>query len=148
MEFTWTDVNDPKYFHIFDTETRELTPVLNPITIFSRIYYDDTDRSYSDFDVDKLANNFVKVIVKKKKDPFTFDRFIDRLQAIDTYEVKIAETFEEFAGEAIEDSEVDVEDTQDMLNTYVDAVDTELSKDKIKDIVHGLYVEAQNMELM
>ena len=148
MEFTWTDVNDPKYFHIFDTETRELTPVLNPITIFSRIYYDDTDRSYADFDVGKLANKFVKVIVKKKKDPFTFDRFIDRLQAIETYEVKIAETFAEFAGEAIQDSEVDVEDTQDMLNTYVDAVETELDKEKIKDLVHGLYVEAQNMELM
>ena len=30
MELTWADSGDPKYFHVLDTETRELTPIKNP----------------------------------------------------------------------------------------------------------------------
>ena len=40
MEFYWNDCHDKKYFHIFDTDTRELTPILNPLTIHQKIYYD------------------------------------------------------------------------------------------------------------
>ena len=40
MEFFWNDAHDPKYFHIYDTETRELTPVQNNVTMFHKIYYD------------------------------------------------------------------------------------------------------------
>jgi hypothetical protein len=29
-----------KYFHVLDTETRELTAIHNPITIYEKIYYD------------------------------------------------------------------------------------------------------------
>ena len=31
MQFTWSDYGDEKYFHIFDTETREMKPIHNPI---------------------------------------------------------------------------------------------------------------------
>ena len=34
MEFTWMDFDDKKYFHILDTETRELTLVHNPLKMF------------------------------------------------------------------------------------------------------------------
>jgi DNA repair exonuclease SbcCD nuclease subunit len=148
MEFTWTDAHDQKYFHIFDTEDRSLTSVKNPITIFSKIYYDDSNRDYTDFNIDSITNKFVKVVVVKKTDLFMFDKFIDKLQLADTYEVKIAETFEEFSGDSVVDEEVDIEDTQEMLDSYVEAVETDLSKEKIKSIVKSLYVEAQNMELM
>jgi len=38
LEFTWSDAHDPKHFHILDTETRELTAVRNPHTLFERIH--------------------------------------------------------------------------------------------------------------
>lgn len=148
MEFTWSDCDDPKYFHVFDTETRELTSVRNPITIFERIYYDDEKNDYANREVDQYENKFIKVVVVSKKDPFTFDRFIDRLQNIQTHELKIAETFEEFAGDSVEDAKVSIEDTQEMLDTYVEAVETDLDKDRMKNIMRTLFVEAQNLEVV
>lgn len=148
MEFTWADCEDKKFFHVIDTKTREITPVHNPITLFEKIYYDDTKEDYSKVDVDKYSNKFVKVIVVNKKDPFKFDRYIDRLQDVDTHELKIAETFEEFAGDNVEDDKVSLEETTELLDTYIEAVQTDLEKDRIKTIVRELYVEAQNNEIV
>ena len=148
MEFTWADVDDPKYFHILDTETREITPVLNPITLFKKVIYDDTKMDYNNYDVSQLVDKFVKIIVVSKTDLYAFDKFIDRIQSINTYELKIAETFGEFLGENVSDEEISVEDTTELLDTYVDSVETDLDKDKIKSLMRGLYVEAQDLELV
>ena len=73
MEFFWNDCNDPKHFHVLDTETRELTPVVNPITIYEKIYYDHENmRKFKDLKY--LDNKFVKVIVTNKGDPYEFER--------------------------------------------------------------------------
>lgn len=148
MEFTWADCNDPKYFHILDTDTRELTPVHNPLTLFDKIVYNDDKNDYSTYDVEQHVNKFVKVVVAQKSDLYQFDRFIDRLQDVDTHELKIAETFEEFAGSSIEDEKISLEDTTTLLDSYVDAVDTDLDKDRLKSDMRELYVEAQNMEIV
>ena len=37
MEFFWSDANDPKFFHILDTETRELEAIRNPYTLFEKL---------------------------------------------------------------------------------------------------------------
>jgi hypothetical protein len=50
-------------------------------------------------------------------------------------------------GENVDDESVSVEDTATLLNDYVDAVDTELNKDRIKGIIKTLYTEASNMEI-
>ena len=70
MEFFWNDAHDPKYFHILDTETREIERIRNPHTIFEKVLYDDEKNDYSTFDVTKFNKKFVKVIVINKTDPF------------------------------------------------------------------------------
>ena len=149
-EMTWSDCEDNKFFHIFDTDTRELTAVRNPITIFSKIRYDDTQSSTSDgIDVTQYKGQFVKVIVKTKKDLFKFDRFIDELQKAGVLEIKIAETFDEFSGARVDDINVEtVSETGDLLNAYVDSVETDLNKEVIKSKLRGLYVEASNLEVV
>ena len=42
-EMFWNDVNDPRGFHIFDTETLETTSIDNPYILFYNIYYVDTN---------------------------------------------------------------------------------------------------------
>ena len=148
MEFTWSDVDDPKYFHILDTETREITPVRNPITLFKKVIYDDTKTDYNEMDVQQFTNKFIKLIVVNKSDLYMFDRFIDRLQNIETFELKIAESFEEYLGESVDDGKVSLEDTSQLLDSYVEAVDTDLDKDHLKIELRKLYTEAQNLEVL
>ena len=67
-EFTWSDYDDPRGFHIFDTETRELTFIENPYKMFKKIWYNDTDNKFinSDIDYQQYKNSLVKVIVTNK----------------------------------------------------------------------------------
>jgi len=148
MEFFWSDAHDPKYFHVFDTDTRELTPVQNTETLFAKIYYDDENSNPMVRDIRHLDNKFVKVIVTNKSDPKQFDAFINRVNSRKIHELKIAENFEEFVGNNVEDTKISVESTEDLLYTYIDAVDTPLSKDTIKGMVRELMVEAQTLELV
>ena len=148
MEFTWADVDDPKYFHVLDTETREIEAVRNPITMFKKIIYDDTRNDYNNFDFSEYEHKFIKLIVLNKNDLYMFDKFIDKLQSIETYELKIAESFEEYLGESVEDEKISLEDTTVLLDSYVEAVETDLDKDHLKLELRKLYTEAQNLEVV
>lgn len=152
MEFFWSDAHDPKYFHVLDTNTRELTPVQNTVTLFEKVYYDDTiEKAEFKYRTGKLPNvtdKFVKLIVVNKSDPKLFDHFVTRLQSKRIHELKIAENFEGFRGESVEDEKISVDSTEDLLYTYIDAVETPLDKDRIKSLVHELMIEAQTMELV
>ena len=147
LEFFWNDAHDPKYFHVFDTKTKTLTAIQNPHTLFERIYYDDTQTDYLQYDLSHIDGKFVKIVVMNKTDLFTFDRFIDRIQSRKINELKIAESFNEFVGESVDDESISLEDTTSLLNSYIDAVDTDLDKDRIKTQMHDLMIEAQTMEI-
>ena len=146
LEFFWNDAHDNKYFHILDTDTRELTPVRNPHTLFHRIRYDDLSTDYMDYDLSQVEGKFVKIVVINKKNQFTFDRFVDRIQNRTIHDLKIQETFDEFIGSNVDDK-VSVEDTAELLNNYIDGVETELSKDRIKKEMQNLMTEAQSLEI-
>lgn len=145
MEFFWSDAHDPKYFHVFDTETRELTPVLNPVTIYEKIYYDEDNINFFE-DLRRLDNKFIKVIVTNRSDIKKFEQYIDRIQKQKIYELKIVEDFKEFRGESVSD-DISVDDTETLIYNYIQGVDTDLDKDKISSLVSELMIEAQNVEI-
>ena len=144
FELSWSDANDPKYFHTLDTATRELLSVRNPLTLFNKIFYNDNPKAI----LPDIAGSFVKVIVTSKTEPRHFDAFIDRVQRQEPYELKIVESSDEFSGDSIADESVSLVDTGTLLNSYVDAIDTKLNKDRIKTLLHGLYLEAQTMDAL
>jgi len=152
FEFFWSDAHDPKYFHVFDTETRELDAIQNPITIYERIYYNDTVEKnhfkYSQGKLPEVDHKFVKLVVVNKSDPKLFERFCDRIQSRPIHELKIEENFNEFLGASVDDDDVTFDTTEDLLYNYIDAVETSLDKGKIKEKMSGLLVEAQNMEIV
>jgi len=147
MKFFWNDAHDNKYFHILDTGTRELEAIRNPHTLHHRIRYDDTTTDYMEFDLSQVDNKFVKIVVINRKNQFTFDRFVDRIQNRPVHDLKIQETFDEFIGSNVGDDEISLEDTTELLNTYIDGVETELSKERIKKDVYNLMTEAQSLEI-
>lgn len=147
MEFSWNDAHDNKYFHIVDTETREVQKIKNNYTLYEKILYDDNKIDYNSMELQHLDKKFVKVVVVNKKDQFVFDRFVDRIQNRDIYELKIAENFTEFLGENVEDTEMNFDDTSEIVETYIDAVDTDLDKERIKSQFRELMTEAQALEV-
>tara|TARA_B100000424_G_scaffold64533_1_gene47350 strand:- start:3231 stop:4292 length:1062 start_codon:yes stop_codon:yes gene_type:complete len=147
-EIYWNDYNDTKGFHVFDTETLELERIVNPLRMYEKVYYDDTNKSYANEDVSKYARKFVKLIVVNKKDLYQYDRFVDRLMKANAYEVKIVEDFSDMQADTVSDDIVQyAEDTTTLLNKYIDELDIELDKDRLKGIMRGLYNEAQDLEL-
>jgi DNA repair exonuclease SbcCD nuclease subunit len=145
-ELTWADFEDPRGFHIFDSSERSLEFIQNPFSIFSKVYYDDEKVDPSTVDVSQYANQHIKLIVVNKKDYYKYDQFIERLYKVNPLELKIIEDLSEFESDALGDQEIDLEDTVTLLSQYVDSLDTEADKDRIKTLMKTLYVEAQNYE--
>jgi len=147
-EITWSDYDDARGYHIYDTKTNELEFCKNPFTIFNKIYYDDTTVSGRDvidtIDFNSIASSCVKVIVVHKTDFGLFDNLIEKLYKCNLTELKIIEDFSEFEDDAVGDVEVDLEDTMSLLNDYVDNVNTDLDKQRLKTVMRTLYVEAQD----
>ena len=147
-EIYWNDFQDPKGFHIFDTSTRELERIVNPYTLFKKIFYDDTQEDYTKHDITQYKDQYVKLVVVNKKDLYSFDKFVDRLLLADAYEVKIIEDFSELDAENVSDDIVEnTEDTMTLLEKYIDQLDVNLSKDRLKNTMRALYTEAQDLEM-
>ena len=147
-EIYWSDYNDPKGFHIYDTDTRELERIVNPFTIYQKIYYDDTENDYSKHDVSKYKDHYVKLIVVNKKDLYGFDKFTDKLLNADAFEVKIIEDFSEYDAVNVSDTIVEnSEDTVTILEKYVDELSIDLDKKRLKNTMKSLYNEAQDLEI-
>ena len=142
-EMFWSDIEDPRGFHIFDTSTRDLEFIQNPFTMFERIYYDDDKVDPDTIDTSAYAGKHLKIIVANKKDFYKFDKFIENIYKHNPLEVKIIEDFSEFEAEAL-DENIDLEDTMTLLSNYVDSIETDTDKEKLKGLLKTLYVEAQH----
>jgi DNA repair exonuclease SbcCD nuclease subunit len=145
-ELYWNDVNDPRGFHIFDTESYELTPVDNPNHMFHNIYYEDTPHQM--LNAAEYAGKIVKVIVRKKTKPKEFEKFIDKLYTVGVEELKVIENFDYnqgwLHGEETEISEE--ENTISILNRYIEEAEVEIDKSKIKTLFGSLYTKACEVE--
>jgi DNA repair exonuclease SbcCD nuclease subunit len=140
-ELYWNDVNDPRGFHIFDTDTLELTPINNPYRMFYNIYYEDTP--HQTFDTREYENKIVKVIVRKKSDIKKFEKFIDKLYSANVSELKVVENFDFTGWYGKEDlADFESEDTLSILNRYVEEAEVDLNKSTVQKLLQEIYQEA------
>ena len=148
-EFTWSDYNDPKGFHILDTETRELTFVPNPYIMFEKVWYDDTEAGTKNagIDIESLKGKIIKVIVKQKTDPYRFDTFIDQIEKVGVLEMQIVEDHLNLAVETDEEIIDEAESTINIFKKYIDQVNSpNLNRDKLERTIVDLYNEAIAIE--
>ena len=146
-ELTWQDYNDPRGFHLFDLDTRELEFFCNPYRMFERIEYNDKDQEPIDLDLIELEKKYVKLIVVNKTDFYKFDKFIQKLYNKGCHEIKIIEDMSEFQDGEIGE-EINLEDTLSVLSHYVDSIETDVDKEQIKTYMRTLYTEAVNIEVV
>ncbi len=139
----WNDCGDKRGFNILDTETMEIEFIENPYTMFEKIYYDDTPAAT--FKAHLYENKIVKLFVKKRSSQLEYDKFLDKLLKAGIIDLKVVENTE------INDLEVDldgerVEDTLTLLNKYIEESDFELKKDRVKNLLREVYLEACEVE--
>lgn len=151
-EMTWGDVGDPHGFHIFDTETLELTFVENPYSIFHKVIYNDSNLTVEDIkkmDFSHLKGGYVKVIVENKSNAFFFDMFIDKIEKSQPSEIQTIEDSVNFISEDEEDILSEAEDTLTMINKVVDSLsEKDMSKDdskELKGLLRELYLDSYNL---
>jgi hypothetical protein len=144
-EMTWSDYNDQKGFHIFDTETRQTEFIKNPYTMFLRHEYNDELVDYDKIDIAQFQQKYIKIVVVKKTDYYKFDQFLKKLYESDTYEIKILEDLSDFSEGSIDTEQVSIEDTAEVLNQYIDSVASEDNRDKVKSFMKGLFLEAKEV---
>ena len=147
-QITWSDYKDPRGFHIFDTETRELEFILNPLEMFYKIYYDDdkmTLESIQNEDYSKYKDCYVKVVVIKKNNPFWFDTLIDKLYKEDVGDISIVENFDEDFLIGDENLIDEAEDTMTILSKYVNSLNID-NKKELDSLMQSLYTESLSIE--
>ena len=144
-EMTWSDYNDQKGFHIFDTETRQTEFIKNPYTMFLRHEYNDELVDYDKIDIEQFQQKYIKIVVVKKTDYYKFDQFLKKLYESDTYEIKILEDLSDFSEGSIDTEQVSIEDTAQVLEHYIDSVADDTNRDKVKSFMKGLFLEAKEV---
>lgn len=140
----WSDVDDERGFHIFDTKTYDLEFIENPFKIYKKIYYDERKVSFIDFD--ELTEKHIKLIVQNKTNQSNYETFISKLMSLNILDLKIVENLN------IDDTHIvledlEAEDTLTTLNKYIDNTDFSLNKEMVKKILHQIYQEAMEVEV-
>lgn len=152
-EITWSDYNDPRGVHIFDTDTRELTYYQNPLRMFYKLFYDDSKYSRKQLleyvEAQSLIEEcFVKVVIKNKTKPALFDTFIKAIEQHRVSDIQIVEDHLNLnmvaEGEIIDEAE----DTMTILSKYVEQIGLEsnFDKDQVIPFLRELYHEAMSLE--
>ena len=139
----WSDVDDLRGFHIFDTDTFEMTFIKNPYNMFERIYYND--EKYKEFSFSPVQNKMVKLIVNKKEDYKNFEKCVDKILKENPMELKIIETTT-LSDDSVEFSDIECEDTWTILDKYVEESEFNLDKSIVKKLIREVYKEALEIE--
>ena len=142
-QITWSDYNCPKGFHIFDTQTRELTRIPNPLIMFKKFIYNDKGEDYSKKNLSEYENTFVKLFISNKTDNDMFDKLLDRFHnEINAYEINVIEDNNSDITASVKDNILEQgEDTLTFLGNYIEQIDTTLDKVKLKSFAKELYSE-------
>lgn len=148
-EIIWSDYNDPKGFHIFDTNTRELEFIQNPLNIFHKVKYNDENMSFEeliDEGFSKYKDCYVKVIIDKKTNQTLFDQFIEELYKENPADVSIIESI---SYNDSENNKIDeTKDTLTLLLEYVGSLNLldEAKRKSLMELLKNIYLESLSVE--
>jgi DNA repair exonuclease SbcCD nuclease subunit len=142
FEYTWADYNDSRGFHTFDTDTLRLEFIENPYKMFRKVVYDDTNE---DFTLPKeVEGSMVRVVVENKTNAYLFDRFIESVEASNPLNLQIDDkTVPRMVTELSE--LIDTKSSIEKMFAYIDVLDGEVNKEKLKTLFLEVYNAAHEV---
>jgi DNA repair exonuclease SbcCD nuclease subunit len=148
-EMTWADYNDKRGFHVFDTTTREIEFIENPHRMFFKTFYDDSNLTVEDInklEFKKYADKIIKVVVECKNDPYLFEMYLDKLYSVTPLNVLIVEDFIDYSEISEQDVVDQADDTITILDKFIENMETNLNKEKLKNVLREVYNNALSVE--
>lgn len=143
-EMDWSDVDTKKGFHIVDTEKRNVKFIPNTIKLYKKIRWENIDVEAED--VDSYKNKFIKIIVGKKENPYIFDKFVEKIEAVGPHNISIEELVQ--TSNDTEDL-TQVDDTLTILKKYLESNVSEEDLDlreKLLSLLEELYNDALTLQ--
>jgi len=149
-QFTWSDFDDSRGFHVVDTVDGSFEFIENPYTMFSKVWYDDRDKTIQEVlqqDFSDYRNKMVKVIVTAKSNPYWFDKFIEEIEKQDVIDMQVVEDHRNLDLQD-DDSIIDeAESTIDIFNGYIESASIPgTNKLKLARIIEELHTEALSIQ--
>lgn len=149
-EMTWIDYQDPKGFHIYDTDTRELEFIRNPYSIFHKAFYSDEGKTIErvlEFDADFYKDTYVKVIKQNCDNPYWFDQYMDKLYKANPIQIQVVDDNLNLNLESEDDIINEAEDTITIMSKYIDTLPDNIPKQKLDSLMRSLYNEALSINI-
>ena len=149
-EITWTDYQDVRGFHVFDTDDRSLEYIRNPYRMFHKIFYNDKDKTFEEInseDYSPYEGTCVKIVVQQKTNPYWFDIVVDKVYKSNPHSVTIVEDFSEVNVHDNTELVDQAEDTMTILNKYVESLEIDGDKKDLEKLLYDLYQEALVSEI-
>lgn len=147
-EMNWNDWNDQKGFHHFDGS--RLTFVPNPETSFIRLTYDDRNHKAIEEAIKTMpsyTDSWIKIVVKHKKHPITFERFVDAIAQTSPVDINIIDETNAVLAK-VDDGGIEElpKDTLDVIRNFVyNELQTDLDKARIVEKIHKIYTLAKEV---
>ncbi len=133
MQFTWSDANETKGFHIWDTETNTLDFIENPDVMFHTLTYRDEPIVYTE------EQRFVKLFIESKTNDALYEQTLETIRKTNPVEFQVID--KRVSTNASVDLTV-LKTGVDLLHEYVDgAVLDDTKKPKVKSLLEELYKE-------
>jgi DNA repair exonuclease SbcCD nuclease subunit len=150
IQSDWSDYDDPRGFHIFDTDSYELTYIQNPFVIFKKVFYNDKDtetlEDVCEQDLTELKDSYVKVVVLEKMNPYWFDLFMADVEKAGPVDIQIVEDHHDLGTVNEEEIISEAEDTLTICHKYIDQIaNASVNKTELKTFFSSLYKEAMEI---
>lgn len=150
-EMNWGDFNQPKGFHILDTDTMELEFIQNQNKMFYKVIYDDRDKfgpgEILKEDFSHCTDKYVKVIISGKNNPHMFDLYMDKLYKSNPANIQVVEDHQNLNTLNEDDLIAQTEDTLTIMRKYVTNLDLATGKEQVETLLIDLYNEAINLDI-
>jgi len=135
-DMDWNDYGSSKYFHVFDTTTRELSPIENPNRLFMKLTYHN---KLLEGKVN-ITGKYVKIVVTEKSNAYDFEVCVNQLRAQHPESLIVIDTVVEDIQQV---DTAEVRDVPSIITKHVAALNQDDTfKANVSTLLTNIYNEA------
>jgi DNA repair exonuclease SbcCD nuclease subunit len=143
-QFTWSDYDDKRGFHIMNLKTKDLTFIENPYKMFSKVWYDDSNKSLDEImnhDFNDNKSTYVKLVVTNKNNPYWLDKFCSEIEKVGVIDLQIVDDHLNLNLNNQEDIINEAESTIDIFKKSINQANFQ-NKVRLESFIVDLYNQA------